>query len=80
MREAGLELSNAGGLAAELRFADLETATRACMSAGVSAQVARAAGEERVRTLVHATLPAFVRPDGSVTLANRFNWIRMRAR
>jgi hypothetical protein len=76
LRRAGLDPSGSGEFPAELCYADLETAVRAGMSAGVTVRAVGLAGEEPVAAAVRAGMSGFVRPDGMVVLANRFNWVR----
>lgn len=76
MRQARLEPSRNGDFAAELRFADLQTAVRAIMAAGVTVRAVQVVGEERVSATVRQAMSAFIRPDGSVSFSNRFNWMR----
>jgi ubiquinone/menaquinone biosynthesis C-methylase UbiE len=76
MRKAGLDPSDSGDFPAEISYADLETAVRASMSAGVAARAVQVAGEERVSAAVRAAQSAFIHLDGSIAFNNRFNWIR----
>jgi ubiquinone/menaquinone biosynthesis C-methylase UbiE len=76
MRKVGLEPSESSDFSAEIRYADLETAVRASMSAGVTVRAAQVAGEEQVSMVVRAAMSPFIRADGAVVLANRFNWTR----
>jgi hypothetical protein len=47
---------------------------RAVLSA--SARAIRYAGAEAVASAIRATLPRFIRPDGSVVWNNRFRWVK----
>jgi SAM-dependent methyltransferase len=76
LRRAGLDPCDNGDFPAEIRYASLDSAVRASMSAGVTVRAAQMAGEERVVAALRASMSAFVRPDGPVVLANRFNWAR----
>ena len=76
MRGAGLEPVTASEISPPLSFPDMETATRAILSA--SARAIRHAGEATVRGNVTGALTPFARTDGSVRLSNRFRLVTAR--
>jgi cyclopropane fatty-acyl-phospholipid synthase-like methyltransferase len=76
MERAGLAVEAAGSFEAALDHASHALALRALLSAGIATRIERQAGAEPVRTALAAALRPFVRPDGTVSLANDFRWVR----
>ncbi|HET7714431.1 MAG TPA: class I SAM-dependent methyltransferase [Bauldia sp.] len=73
MRDAGLEPKDAGEVAADLVFPDVDAAVRTVLSA--SERAIRHAGEPVVTKVIRDSLPPFIQPDGTVVWRNRFRWV-----
>jgi ubiquinone/menaquinone biosynthesis C-methylase UbiE len=68
----GFAVEKTNAVDAPWTYRDLETALRAFMSAGPSYQAREAAGEERLRVVLEASLSPYRQPDASYRLENVF--------
>jgi SAM-dependent methyltransferase len=79
VRKAGLQPRHGGTFVDGWTFADLETALRAILSAGVMTPAFEIAGEDAVRAAVSGALEAFRADDGGYRLKNEFVYLIARA-
>lgn len=75
MHKAGLTPLDGNALEGELCYPNAETACRAIASSPPFQRAAGYAGDEAANKALSAAFARFTRPDGSVTLKNRFRWV-----
>jgi SAM-dependent methyltransferase len=75
LARAGLTPLTGGEVDCWFNFADLETAARGMMSAGIAAAAAQHVGVEAVRQAIITSLPPFATPMGGYRQRNRFRYL-----
>lgn len=75
LADAGLQPVAEGDVDTVWGYTDLETALRACLSAGPATRAISVAGEDLVREAVAAELEPFRASDGRVRVENRWRYV-----
>ncbi|HZT92399.1 MAG TPA: class I SAM-dependent methyltransferase [Gaiellaceae bacterium] len=79
MNDAGISVDGGEDVPATFTYADLETAMRGQLSAGVLVRMEEAVGRERVHVTLSEVLERFQRSDGTVVFENMFRYVVGRA-
>lgn len=79
MSDAGISVDGGEDVPATFAYADLATAMRGQLSAGVLVRMEEAVGRERVHETLREVLVRYQRPDGRVVFENMFRYVVGRA-